>query len=405
MNTNSFDNTDSPHSGINKPTPLYNFVSTLSDAANTESSIVRNKTISVLASTTESIKLQTFQSVQSEPTRTKLPTVLTTITTAKPTKSSVIKSTKRPVSANSSLVTHQSVSTTTRKPTKSKPTHVTKGPIISHKKTTNTFVRTTKRPPTPPTITTAAANKLGPNNNTTIITTVKPVLENAKFTTFSTVTSESTTSMPSHSKNSTNSPTTIITTTTAPLPTTTTSPSPLITISFVETTRVPKPKPKPTSQIVSIPPTNLDYLNSEPVQTTSPIWTSTSQQMTAVASNESSTISIEHNSQTEMTFTTGNEAEIKESVNTLIKNDEPIFQSSPLPSINNNATEMPELITWTNFIDNQTELNVTNIDETTTQNDFTVSTVNGGNGSEVSLLDSTTDTILSLHTFGKLRRN
>lgn len=355
VNSNINDNTATL--GIKNPTPLYNFVSTLSDSTNTESSVIRIEPMQVLATTTENIKLQTFQSVQSEPTTTKVPSVLTTITTVKPTKSPVTKSpvtksTKRPSPTNSASVTNQSVRPTTKKPTKPKPTNVTKGPIMSNNKTTNTLVRTTKRPTTQ-TKPIATANKPVLYNSTTIPTTVKPIKYNEKLTTFSTVTSESTTAISTNEKNSTNGPTAATTTTTASHSTTTATP--LITISFVETTRVPKPKPKPTSQIVSMSPTNLDYLTSDQDQTTASIITSTDQQMFVVASNESSTISIEPNLQTQMPLTTMNAVEIKESVSTLMKDDESTFQSSLPPPMNNNATEMPGLVTWSNFIENQTE--------------------------------------------------
>lgn len=156
-------------------------------------------------STTESIKLTTFQTIQD----------------------SIKNATK---------------STTMKVTSKTKPTIVTKKPVLNRTSDApTTSVRPTRRPVgSKPTKNSTTVIKLPP---TTTAGTRKPVLTTVAVNRRTTLTSR---------RNST--------TTRKPPPVTSSKPSNehlLTTISYIETTKAPRPRPKPTSSIVKVEPTTL----------------------------------------------------------------------------------------------------------------------------------------------------
>lgn len=156
-------------------------------------------------STTESIKLTTFQTIQDS-------------------------------------IKNVTKSTTMKVTSKTKPTIVTKKPVLNRTSDApTTSVRPTRRPVgSKPTKNSTTVIKLPP---TTTSGTRKPVVTTLAVNRRTTLTSR---------RNST--------TTRKPPPVTSSKPSNehlLTTISYVETTKAPRPRPKPTSSVVKVEPTTL----------------------------------------------------------------------------------------------------------------------------------------------------
>lgn len=287
--------------------------------------------------TEENTKLQTFQSVQETvTTTTSVPTTIKknpsrrpTTTTTKPTKR------HRPTAVTSKKPDNVESLSSTKKPArlttiKSKLTTTTRRPLTT---TPSVQLISSKRPPlttilTKPTrkVTESASIRPLINRNITITTSRPPVTNLQKD--------------PVH-KHSTS---------------TTTTTQPFVTISYVETTKVPRPKPKPTKQIVKVPPTSLDHLveleiplttmqSVSSVTTTNAPTTITTTQQSINISTSSTTLTVEM--KTEST-TYGNRP--------ITSFNESSAENEIKPIIGQ-TTQKPILVTWSNI---QAENNDTN---------------------------------------------
>ncbi|KAG4077251.1 hypothetical protein HA402_009880 [Bradysia odoriphaga] len=222
--------------------------STSSIMTTTQPSIFTKSPISIGEDNT---KFQTFQSVQDTVTttvsspiamKTKSPSRRPTTTTMKPTKR------HRPSTSGSesSKPTKEAVSTTKK--------------VVRVPTTTSKPITTTRRPTT--TTTTTLANAASSKRPTASIILTKPTRRVTETPVRPLINRNETlpTSRPPATNLQNDPISTLVTQSTAKPVTTTTTSQPFITISYVETTKSPRPKPKPTQQIVKVSPTSLDHL-------------------------------------------------------------------------------------------------------------------------------------------------
>lgn len=182
-----------------------------------------------IKSTTENIKLSTYQSIQESgnPSTANTPPSTFRHTTTRPILNVTQKLKPKPANAIKKPVTTQFYNRTTsvHQTSSTEKTQITRKPIISlkpSKNATSTVIKATTRKPVAPT-------NVAVNRRTTI----------------------------SSRRNSTTSTTRKPASSTVPTSSASTTEEPLTTISFVETTKAPRPRPKPTSEIVKIEATTL----------------------------------------------------------------------------------------------------------------------------------------------------
>ncbi|CRK97946.1 CLUMA_CG011319, isoform A [Clunio marinus] len=313
--------------------------------------------------TTEGIKLTTFQSIQdtkksTTKLTTKQPTLSTTQkkTTNKKHSTKPSNSTKKPVSVQAFNRTSVSSSATST-------AKITRRPVTTikpSKNATSTVIKTTRKP--------VASTNVTVNRRTTI-------------------------SSRRNSTISTRKPTTI---------TTSTTPEALITISYVETTKVPRPRPTPTDFVVKVEPSTLStedllvttfsvnsvdrtssmkpsFTTAKPTMTTSTVKsTSVTRRTTKRPSPSSTTVSIKKPITEPSTSTTIRTTTINNLTSSSVMKDETSSRPFNLTSTERTTTEgkveIPTtstspsaLVTWTienDFVENTTKEQ--NEDEETT---------------------------------------
>lgn len=280
----------------------------------------------------DNTKFQTFQSVQetittttSAPTtiKTKNPSRRPTTTTTRPTKrhrpNATVSANKKPEKDEILSSTKKPVRLTTTTTT-SKPSDATRRPatttpsiqLISSKRPTTVLTKPTKR--------------------VTESTSVRPLINRTVPTHRPTVTNVQSDAISTH-----------YVTVTKPLSTTTSQP--FSTISYVETTKIPRPKPKPTKQIVKVPPTSLDHLVELDIPLTTTqnvVSTVTTTSTPSTVQQSSSTMDVETKTES---ITNGISPAVESSAENEIK---------PLIGL---TTQRPILVTWSNI---QAENNDTN---------------------------------------------
>ncbi|XP_037050829.1 serine proteinase stubble-like isoform X2 [Bradysia coprophila] len=275
----------------------------------------------------------TVTTTVSSPTvmKTKSPSRRPTTTTMKPTKR------HRPSTSGSetSKPTKEVIASTTKKvvrvpTTTSKPITITRRPTTTTA-TTLANVASSKRPTasiilTKPTrrVTETPVRPLI-NRNETLLTS-RPPATNLQNDPISTLVTQSTAK---------------------PVPTTTTS-QPFITISYVETTKSPRPKPKPTQQIVKVSPTSLDHL----VELEIPL--STTQSFVSSATTITpSTLQQQHTQSSTMSVETKTESSTSGIDQPIIAYNESSAENEIKPIVG--TTQPTILVTWSNIqIDNNT---------------------------------------------------
>lgn len=182
----------------------------------------------MLSSTTEGMKLTTFQSIQdarpggiTTTSPIKITTKPPTLSTAQRTKKPVSSSTKKPVSQALNRTSVSSDGSSTVRPTRRPVTT-----LKPSKTTTSTVIKTTRKPAASTIVTVNRRTTISSRRNSTTISTRKPTQAS--------------------------SPSSISTS-----PSVSTTPAMLTTISYVETTKAPRPRPTPTDFIVKVEPTTL----------------------------------------------------------------------------------------------------------------------------------------------------
>ncbi|KAJ6642871.1 Serine proteinase stubble [Pseudolycoriella hygida] len=130
----------------------------------------------------------------------------------------------------------------------------------------------------------------------------------------------------------------------------TTTSQPFITISYVETTKVPRPKP--TKQIIKISPTSLDHL----VELEIPL-TTTQSVVSSVTTTTPSTVEHLSLSVSTTTLTVETKTEATANVHKPMTSYNASSAENEIKPIVNETTQMPVLVTWSNI---HTENNSTN---------------------------------------------
>lgn len=286
--------------------------------------------------TEENTKFQTFQSVQetvttttSSPTtvRTKSPSRRPTTTTSKPTKrhrptAGIVANDKPEKETSSTTKKTVRVTTTTAKPitTTRRPSTTTIAPTVPSKRPITSAVTKPTRRVTESTVRPLInRNATAPASRPTVTSLLKdPVSSNS-------VDLKQTTHKP------------IITSTTS---------QPFVTISYVETTKVPRPKPKPTKQIVKVSPTSLDHLLEVeiPLSTTQSV-------VSSVTSTASPLPTVEQvdilTSSSTLFMETKTESSVNENRPVLAYNES--SAENEIKPIVGQTTQRPILVTWSNI--------------------------------------------------------
>ena len=259
----------------------------------------------LLKTTTENIQLSTFHSVQNDVNKT-APMTSKPITHTTTVRTTNKKTTHKPVQKSTSRPTVPS-----RKPirnTISSKVTTTAKPVVHNNVTRKSTVSPTKK---------------------VIITTAKPLVTITKNTTKNNVSSSSTRptihyfSQANSLKQNATKPSIV-----------STSPT-LTTVSFFETTKVPRPKPQPTDYIVKIPPTTLsdeDFITTsfsvDFFDKTTPLPPKTTKKP--------------HIKKPELQVTTNNDV-------TVSTKTEQLTTISKFPIILDSSTMSSEFVTWTVF--------------------------------------------------------
>ncbi|XP_059610081.1 mucin-2-like [Phlebotomus argentipes] len=248
--------------------------------------------------TPENVKLSTFQSVEDV---TKAPVEEVTTPRVTTTTHSTRYPTRRTTTQQPTTTSTTVKSTHSPKP-KPKPTNV-KRPSSTKKPPASPSSRPkpTRRPTTPVANATTITKK-PTRKPTTESTTLAAIIPTRKKTT---TTTPSTTTLPTTLSTTTTESTTkkVITTTTVQTtakPTTVTTvkstpgtdeeEKPLTTLSFVETTKAPRPKPKPTSSIAIVPPSTIAVEEVEIQSSTSGVESPVTQSEVLSTSTSTSTL-------------------------------------------------------------------------------------------------------------------